>query len=138
MLSIYDAASAATVLAQPLEPNLRQAISDKLAHAKAAGLESLTHFLVIQPGDTETAIMDEVGFSPLCHPIDSTRFGQPDFQPYWAWLQESDQWYEMIATMGNAGFAYLIFILKEDGVLPNLLGMGEIYAVPASVGEQQP
>lgn len=128
MLSIYDTASAKEALNQPLDPDLRAAITAKLEQAKAAGLADLTYILVIQPGDTEAAIIDEIGFSPLCNPTDGIRFGEPDFQPYWAWLQDAGGWYELIVTVGNSGFAYLLFVMKAEGVLPDLLAMCAAYA----------
>ena len=132
MLSIYDSASAKEALNQPLDPDLRKCITAKLEQAKAAGLADLTHILVIQPGDTEAAIISEIGFSPLRNPTDCIRFGEPDFQPHWAWLQDAGGWYEMIVTIGNAGFAYLIFVMKAEGVPPDLPSMCSAYATPAT------
>lgn len=132
MLSIHDTASAEEALNQPLDPDLRKCISAKLEQAQAAGLADLTHILVIQPGDTEATIIGEIGFSPLCNPLDGDRFGHPDFQPYWAWLHDAGGWYEIIVTVGNAGFAYLIFVTKEEGVLSDLLAMCSAHTIPAT------
>lgn len=131
MLSIYDSASAKEALNQPLDPNLRKCITAKLEQAKAAGRADLTHILVIQPGDTEAVVIDEIGFSPLGDPADGTRFGEPGFQPYWAWLEDAGGWHEIIVTIGNAGFAYLIYVMRAEGVLPDLLAMCSAHALPS-------
>lgn len=121
MLSIYDEASASDVLARPLNPTLQSLISDRLHDAEVIELGELTHILVIEPGDTEEAIRDELGWSPLENVLDGCRFGTADFVPYWSWLQDLGGWYEMIVTVGNSGFAFILLIERTNGVLPELL-----------------
>ena len=65
MLSLYDEASIAAVMEQPIEPALKSLLQARLDQAAAADLLSLTHLLVVQPGDTEAQIVTEIGFSPL-------------------------------------------------------------------------
>jgi hypothetical protein len=121
MLSIYDEETAAAVLAQPLDPNLRSLIEGRLADAEAIGLGDLTHILVIQPGDTEAMILEEIGWSPLVHPMEEIRFGEADFSPYWSWLEALNGWYEMVHPVSNDGFAFLLLIEAAKGVVPELL-----------------
>ncbi len=124
MLSIYDEASAAAVLNQPLDPALRSILTGRLADAAAIGLADLTHIAVIQPGDTEVMLIDELGWSPLVNPIDEVRYGETGFLPYWGWLEDlASGWYELVHPVGNAGFAYILLIQRAEGVLPELLRM---------------
>ena len=128
MLSIFDAASAAAVLAQPLSPALRALITDRLNDAQAIGLSDQTHILVVEPGDTEEAIRQEIGWSPLVHPIDGVPFGTGEFLPHWSWLQDVGGYYELLHTVGNFGFAYILLIKDAPGVPAELVAMCRQYA----------
>jgi hypothetical protein len=127
MLSSYDEASAREVLNQPLDPALRKIITDQVAKASSRGLNELTQLVVVQPGDTEATLLDELGWSPLVNPITEARYGEPHFEPFWAWLQALGGWYELIHTVGNSGFAYILLIQKQAGVPANLLAMCRRY-----------
>lgn len=123
MLSIPDAATAATILAQPLDPDLHKLIAGRFADAAAIGLADLPYILVIQPGDTEAMIEEALGWSPLTNPIDQIRYNEPSFIPYWSWLEDLDGWYELVHPVGNEGFAYILLIEWAEGVLPELLSI---------------
>lgn len=123
MLSIYDRATALDAFDQPLDPVLRSILSDRLTHAAAIGLADQTHIIVIRPGDTEAMLVEEIGWSPLIDPMSEARYGEPGFQSYWAWFQDLGGWYELLHTVGNSGFAYLLLIEEAEGVWPELLEM---------------
>jgi len=125
MLSIYDEATATAALGQPLDPALRTIITDRLADAAEIGLTDQTHIVVIQPGDSEDLIAGEIGWSLLINPMTEMRYGDPAFEPYWSWLQDLGGWHELVVTVGNSGFAYLILIEQAAGTLPELLAMCE-------------
>lgn len=125
MLSIYDQATAREALDQPLDPILRSILRDRLSDAAAIGLADQTHIIVIQPGDTESMVVGEIGWSPLIDPMSEARYSEPGFQPYWTWFQELGGWYELLHTVGNSGFAYMLLIEKAEGVWPDLLQMCE-------------
>jgi hypothetical protein len=132
MLSLYHEASIEAALLQPLAPMLRKLIEKHLCLAKQGGLSELTHIVVVQPGDTEAAIAEEIGFSPLVNPIDGARFGTAEWTPYWAWLQRHPGWHEMIVTVGDSGFAFILLIEDAAGVLPELLRLCDEHAEGAS------
>lgn len=132
MLSLYDAATGAAVLDQPLNPALRTLIADRLSDARLLGLADLTHIVVIQPGDAEQALRQELGWSPLENPIDGDRFGTANFLPYWPWLQDLGGWYELLHPVGNDGFAYILLIENAEGTLADLLAMCRQYAEEAT------
>lgn len=132
MLSLYDKASIEAALRQPLDPSLHALLVDAWRRAEAPDLLDLTHILVIQPSDLEESIVEAIGFSPLVEPLDGVRFGIAGFYPYWAGLHDLGGWYQMIVTVGDSGFAFILIIDKATGVLPELLRMCEQYVGAAS------
>jgi hypothetical protein len=120
MLSLHDSASREEALRLPLASNLRDLLTIHLLQAERNGLLDLTHILAIQPGDTEKAIIEELGWSPLADPISGARFGAEDFAPYWDWLRDANGWFEMIVTIGDSGFAAILLIEDAQETLPDL------------------
>ncbi|CAN5293136.1 hypothetical protein BH11PSE5_BH11PSE5_30080 [soil metagenome] len=110
-----------TALTLPLDPRLHQLITDRVKDAIALDLGDLTHVLVVQAGDTEADIIDAIGFSPLVHRIHGTRFGDPALEPDRDWLERHEGWIELLYCVGDTGFAYVLFVQDDDGVLPDLL-----------------
>ena len=106
MITIY-AEQAAQGLSDEV---LRRLVRRHLTKAKENGLENLTCIAVIEPADSEQTMVNELGFSPLRNPLSNTRFGEPDFIPAWDWLEIHSGWYELIFTVGDEGFAYMIFV----------------------------
>ena len=129
MLSFDNAAAiAAAPTTATIDPTLRQLIADRVHDWNATDLLDLTHLLVVQPGDTEEAIIEEVAFSPLVNPIDGRRFGSRGFEPCWDWLERHDGCWELIMTVANSGFAFVVFVLDDDGIDPHLRKLCETYA----------
>jgi len=130
MLSLYDYASIQAALAGPLDSKLRTLLA---RHASLLttpyDLTELTHILVIQPGDSEEAIVGEIGLSPLANPIDGARYGGAGFCPYWDLLVNHNGWFELIITIGDSGFAYILFIQDAAGVDPLLLQLCRSFAL---------
>lgn len=129
MIYIYDAATMDAALASDIDPELHSLLSARKA-ALITPLGDLTDdtvFLVIQAGDTEAAIIDHLGQSPLVEPMDGHRFPGDGFHPHWAWLQHHRSWYEMIFTYGST-FANVLLIQDAPRVLPGLLAMCRRYA----------
>jgi hypothetical protein len=127
MLSLTDAPSIQRVMAQAINTDLRTLLAERLTLAAQAGLQNLTHIVVVQPGDTIEDLKAEIGFSPLCNPIDGIAFGQEEFEPYWAWLADLGGWYELIHTIGDGGFAITLLVTKADAVPAELLAMCAAY-----------
>jgi hypothetical protein len=109
LLHFYDRAGFALALTLNLDPALHRLLSDRIA-ALDGDLIDQTEYLIVQPGDTKADIVSAIGWSPLVNPIDGCRYGDPGFIAPWDWLQRHQGWYEMIVTVGNGGFAYIIFI----------------------------
>jgi len=132
MLSLYDEATTKAALALPIDPDLRALLTTRIVHYAAAGLTAATHILVIQPGDTESEIEREVGFYPTTNIINGVRSGSAAFHPFWDWLQDLGGWFEMVVTVGDTGFAYILLIQDTDGVDPELRNLCHSRAVKRS------
>lgn len=95
---------------QSLSPSpLRTLLEGRLADTIGCGLENLTHLLVVEAGDSEDDIVQAVGFSPVTSRIDCVR-NQPD----WDWLERHEGWWELLYTVGNSGFAYILLVEDAD------------------------
>lgn len=123
MISIYDTATLTAALAQPMKAELRGHIERHILLARQNGLAAdATHLVVIQPGDTERQIEAETGFSPVVDQ-QGLRYGDPGFIPYWDHLQDLGDHFELIDTIGNSGFAFILLIEQAEGVWSELLAL---------------
>jgi hypothetical protein len=120
MLSFHDAASVAASPSAVDDPHLQQLLDDAVRQWAASNVLNLTHLLILQPGDTEEAIRETAGFSPLIDPVDGHRFGSPSFTPYWDQLRDHGGWFELTVCVGDSGFAYVLFIADRPGELLTL------------------
>lgn len=132
MLSLHDEATIQAALALPIDPHLRALLTTRIIHYAAAGLGSLTHIVVVQPGDTAAVIMQEIGLYPTTSPIDGAHFGSTDFHPFWEWLQDEGGWFEIIVTVGDSGFAYILLIENAEGADLDLLALCNAYVTKGS------
>lgn len=96
------------ILDQPIDPNLKRLLRDRLDDTLHCGLQDFTHVLVIEAGDTEEAVIDAIGFSPLRSRID----GLPN-TPDWDWLEKHEAYFEALYCVGN-NFAYVLLIEDAD------------------------
>lgn len=93
------------VLSQPIDSDLKQLLADRLADTVACGFEEFTHVLVVEATDTEAAIVQAIGFSPLETRIDCGK-GSLDCD----WIERHVGWWELLYTVGNAGFAFILLV----------------------------
>lgn len=128
MLSFHDAAAvAAAPKTASINPSLKQLLADRVHDWTTTDLLHLTHVLIVQPGDTERDIIDQVAFSPLSSPIDGERYGTKEFVPHWDWLERHDGWFELMVAFSD-GYACFLFVQDADGVDPHLLQLCRTYA----------
>jgi hypothetical protein len=118
MLNLPDRASQLAVLDQPLNPELHALIKGRVQDALKLGLADLTHIVVVEPYDTEDDLIEALGFSPLASRLE----GIP-LQPDWDWLESHSGWFELVYTVSNDGFAFLVLVQDAPGVLPDLLAL---------------
>jgi len=120
MISLPDRQALLSAATMNLPAELRAILDRHIGLAIEGDLLDLTHIVVVQGGDTEEAMKAELGFSPLVHPIDGTRFGEAGFQPYWDWVADLGEWFEMIITIGNSGFAYILLSERGSGAVAEM------------------
>ena len=118
MIDLPELDSQLAALHQPLEQNLHKLLHGRIQDALALELGDLTHFVVIEPGDAEGDILDALGFSPLVSRIDGIHL-----QPDWDWIERHEGWWELVYTVSNDGFAFILFVQDAPGVLPDLLDL---------------
>lgn len=116
MYNLPDLESQRAALLQPLDPELHTLIAGRMKDALALELGELTHIVVVQPHDTEADLIDALGFSPMVSRIDGIHL-----EPDWDWFERHGGYFEIVWTVGNSGFAYLVFVQDGEGVLPDLL-----------------
>ncbi|RYE48118.1 MAG: hypothetical protein EOP21_05680 [Hyphomicrobiales bacterium] len=87
-----------------------------------------TNLLVVEVGDSEADLIDEIGLSPLVNPLDGARYGSPAFNPWWDGLEDQGGWYVCTITVGNSGFAYELLIQDAPGADPELLSLCHAHA----------
>ena len=118
MIDLPDLSSQRAALLQPLDTNLRSLLAGRIKDALALELGDLTHIAVIQPHDAEADIIAALGFSPLVSRIDGIHL-----EPDWDWFERHEGWFELVYTVGDSGFAFLVFVQDSEGVLPDLLAL---------------
>jgi hypothetical protein len=127
MLSFADAPS---ILAGPThapnDPVLQRLLAERIHDWAATDLLGLTHLLIVEADDREQDLLNEIAYSPLVNPIDGVRFPSPDYVPPFYWLERHDGWFELIQTVANDGFAFVIFIHADEGD-PELLSLCQTY-----------
>lgn len=111
MLSFYDRVSLRHALTLPLRADLKELLHKRIHQIFDDGLADLTHLLVIEAGDTEAMVREEIGFSPL--EVEGIRYGSPGFFHRWDWLEDHGGWFELIFCVGNDGFAFVLLV--QDG-----------------------
>jgi len=98
------------------DPKLKNLLTDRVADWTARGLLDLTHVAIIEVGDTDVSIIDELAFSPLINPLDGLRYGMAGFVLPFDHVEDHGGRFELILTVGNDGFAFVLFVRDREGV----------------------
>jgi len=110
------------------DPKLKNLLTDRVRDWTARGLLNLTHVVIIEVGDTDAAINEDLGFSPLVNALDGKRYGMEGFVLPFDYIEDHGGWFELFVTVGNDGFAFVVFVRNREGVDPELLGMCRAHA----------
>lgn len=94
MKSYYTAAQLRRALSLRLHPAVSATIEDTFK----LDLQDMTHIIIVEDGDPAELVRDEIGFQPNAEEIG-------DFH-----VVHHEGLVEFICTVGNSGFAYLIFM----------------------------
>ncbi len=88
----------------------------------------MTHLVLIEVGGTAASLIEELAFSPLINPLDGQRHGMDGFVLPFDYVADHGGWFELIVTVGNDGFAFILFVRDREGVDPELLSMCRAHA----------
>jgi hypothetical protein len=125
----WNRASMARLLADDLDPQLRQLLERRFADmiTPYGDLRDSTTWIVVDAGIDEADLIQHLGFSPLVEPISGVRFGCEGFQAYWDHLIDHGGWLELAISFGSSD-ATILLIQHVDGVMPDLRTMCEAFS----------
>lgn len=110
------------------DPQLQNLLADRVNDWKNDGLLNLTHLVLIEVGDTDASIIEELGNSLLINPLNGKRHGEEGFVFPFDLLTIHRGYFELMTTIGNDGYARVIFVRDREGVDPDLLSMCRHFA----------
>ena len=125
MLTITNGGSLAHALKLPIDPRLKRLLTERRDQL-GGDIKNIARFVVVQPGDSMTALEQELGWSVLTTP-EGQRFGEPDYYPGWEWLADHGHCFEMVFIMTDDGFAHVVLVENSPGVDPDLLKLCRMY-----------
>lgn len=131
----------ASELPRIAHPGIRHLVAIRLQQLKAPlppdePAAASVEFIIVEPGDSATAVEQAAGFPILTSLFDDLPFDHPDFYPCHEILEEHsyEQYriFEMVFIGNDDGAATAIFIPAEDGIDANLLAVCRSWATQAS------
>jgi hypothetical protein len=130
MLIIKGEADLARALASSVDAELKRLLTlrrDQLLHDTDYDLEELANFIVAQPGDLINAIEAALGFPVAVNLVDGARFGDPEFEPSFEWIEQCGEWFELAFILSDDGFGHVLLVPDIEGVDPVLLALCRTY-----------
>jgi hypothetical protein len=127
MITLRTTTAVKSTIALLADNQLRALLTERIQQLTNAwegiDLSDLTHFLIIQAGDTATDAERELGWSLLVNPVDGARFGDPAFTPSWEWIADHGGWYEAVYILSDDGFGISLFVQDHPDADPELLAL---------------
>jgi hypothetical protein len=114
-------------------PAIRELVQQRIndLDGEAFDTDALGYFVVIEPGDTISAIHAQVGFNILHNRFTGIRFNVTGFTPSFEFIEEFAACYDMVFVLDDSGIGIELFVLKEEGIDAELIAMCRMYAYPA-------
>ena len=110
------------------DPQLVNLLTDRVQDWTELGLLAMTYLVIIEIGDTDKSIIEEIGFSPMVNSLDGKRYGMEGFVFPFDYIEDHSGWFELFATVGNDGFAFVLFVRDREGVDPEFVAMCRAHA----------
>lgn len=127
MITLRTATAVKSTLDLLADNQLRALLTERLqqlTHAwEGIDLSDLTHFLIIQAGDTAADAERELGWSLPVNPVDGARFGDPAFTPSWEWIEDHGGWFEAVYIISDDGFGISLFVQDHPDTDAELLAL---------------
>lgn len=125
---------------QVTDPDIRRLIEQRFKEISAGEAYDTNrhgYMVVVEPGDSVTALEQECSRPILRSLFDDFPYGSPDFAPSFDILEEhhgskGTVFYEMHFDTNDDGFGITLFLPKE-GIDADLLALCAEYATPAHV-----
>jgi hypothetical protein len=120
-----------TAVSSICDPGIRRLVEQRFTEIQAGehyDYDLHGYSIVVEPGDTVEALEKESSCPILHDPFDGTRYGNPEFSPFYEALEEHPCCYEMVFILNDEGFGISLFIPKADGIDAVLLSMCARYA----------
>jgi hypothetical protein len=127
MITLRTTTAVKSTLDLLADNQLRSLLTERTEQLTNAGegidLSDLTHFLIIQAGDTAGDAEHELGWSLLVNPVDGARFGDPAFTPSWEWIEDHGGWFEAVYILSDDGFGISLFVQDHPATDTELLAL---------------
>ncbi len=133
MILIQNSDDMASLLAGPIDPDLKSILIDRL-ELLAEFLEEwpledlLTLIVVDDPADTMEALERELGISPFRDALGETRYPDPGFEPAWEFCIARKGYYDVTFALCDSGLGLVLLVHDQEGVVPELREMLRAYA----------
>jgi len=131
MLILRDPADLAGVEPSSIRHLLAQRFED-LCQGEPFEADIHGFFILVEAGDTVSAIEAGAGCPVLSGLQRDSRYGNPDFVPAFEVLEEHPCAFEFVCVPGDGDFGVVILIPKEPGIDPEVIRFCKEYAIPAS------
>ena len=132
MITIYDSADMARLLKEPIDPNLKTILQDRLEllaeYLSDWDLADLAHFIIVESGDSIEVIEKELSISPFENLVDGARYPDPAFEPSWEFCIDRQGYYDVTFALCDSGLGLVLVVPDREGVVPELLAMLKAYA----------
>ena len=111
-------------------PAIRELVQQRINDLGGESFDSneLGYFLVVEAGDSIEAIRATVGFYILHNRFTGIRFNATGFTPSFEFIEEFPACYDMVFVLDDTGIGVEIFVPKEEGIDPDLIGMCRMYS----------
>ncbi|OAO00335.1 hypothetical protein A8B75_18515 [Sphingomonadales bacterium EhC05] len=127
MITLRTAAAVKSTIELLADNQLRALLTERVEQLTNAwegiDLSDLTHFLIIQPGNTAAEAENELGWSLLVNMVDGTRYDHLGFTPSWEWIEDHGGWFEAVFILSDDGFGVSLFVQDHPVTDADLLAM---------------
>jgi hypothetical protein len=90
--------------------------------------DELGYFLVVESSDTLEAWSAQLGFDLLRNRFTGIRYDQADFTPSFEFIEEFPSCFDIVFVLSDDGMGVELFVPKEAGIDPDLIGMCRMYS----------
>ena len=131
MQTVYDTSDMERILSDPIDPDLKAILLDRLellADFSEWDLADLAHFIIVEPGDSIKEIERELGINPLVNIVDDAHFPDAAFEPSFEFCVARKGYFDLTFALSDSGQALVLLVPDQEGVEPTLLELCRAYA----------